>query len=63
MIRRITWTEFRSLYEEGLIIDHVVFIERGKSYILGRSVKGQAANPRGYEVVEVESTVAAEVGP
>jgi len=61
--RKITWSEFRALYEEGMIKDTVVWIERGKTYILAKNVKGQALNPRGYEIVEVESTVAAEVGP
>jgi len=63
MTRKITWTEFRALYEECMIRDTVVWIERGKTYILAKNVKGQAATPKGYEVVEVESTVAAEVGP
>jgi len=62
MTRKITWSEFRALYEEGMISDTVVWIERGKSYILARNVKGQAMTPKGYEVVEVESTVASEVG-
>ena len=46
-MRQITLAEFLDLYEDGLVFEVVNVKDR----VIGRSVKGQAANPKRYEVV------------
>jgi len=46
-MREIPLDEMIALYEEGLLLYVVVVKDR----VYGKSVKGQAGNPRGLEVV------------
>jgi hypothetical protein len=56
MSRIITLAEFEQLYEEGMLSDVVVWIEKGKTVILAKNVKGMASTPDGYEVVKVQTS-------
>lgn len=47
MARKITVTEFWELYEQDMVYDIVNIGAR----IYGKSVKGQADKPEGYEII------------
>ena len=47
VMRQITLSEFQRLYEDGYVSEIVTLKDR----IFGRSIKGQADNPKRHEVV------------